>query len=55
MLVLARASLAELGLGLLLGVASMLICIQLPDKLFMSKTSPFVYNHDYGYFNRFLK
>ena len=54
MLVLARASLAELGLGLLLGVASMLICIHLPDKVFMSKNSPFVYDHDYGYFNRFL-
>ncbi|ETY72597.1 hypothetical protein LFAB_16695 [Lactiplantibacillus fabifermentans T30PCM01] len=39
--------------GLALGVVSMLVCIQIPDKLLMNKKSRYVYTNGYGYFDKF--
>lgn len=41
--------------GIGLGIAMLLGCVLLPDRIFMSKESPYVFTHGYGYFNKFLK
>lgn len=39
--------------GIILGVVMMLLCIQIPDKVFMNKNTRNVYTEGYGYFDKF--
>ncbi|VDG22718.1 HXXEE domain-containing protein [Lactiplantibacillus mudanjiangensis] len=39
--------------GVILGIVMMLICIQIPDKIFMNKNTRNVYTEGYGYFDKF--
>ena len=40
--------------GIGLGIVMLLGCVLLPDRIFMSKESPYVFTHGCGYFDKFL-
>ena len=50
-----KPTLIQIMIGLLLGVASMLININLPEKYLRDKNTRFVFDEGFGYFEKYIK
>lgn len=51
----AKPTLIQIVIGILLGIASMLININLPEKYLRDKNTRFVFDKEFGYFKKYIE